>query len=334
MFRRIVLLVGGLASLSAGSLLAQDAVLGQRYGAGVHAYFSGDYVKAFEQLTSAIKAGSTDPRAFYFRGLAYLQLGRSQEAAQDFKKGSELESKDSNKFYSVSKALERVQGPSRVTLENYRVEARLAALEQAEKLRKARYEAIQREESRVLRQESFAPEAVKTPEPAAAPPAAEVAPEDLFGAPEEKAAEKGAKKLTRPGKKAEAADEAAGAKPAEAAAGEDNPFTGPGAKPAGKADAAKPAEGEKQPAAEPAAKADDANPFVGEPAAKPAAGKKGGLLGAMSKALGKAIGGGAPAKKGTPATPPAAGQPAAGEKPTDEKAPAEKKASEDNPFGS
>ena len=40
MFRSIVLLVGGLASLSAVSLFAQDAVLTQEYGSGVHAYFT------------------------------------------------------------------------------------------------------------------------------------------------------------------------------------------------------------------------------------------------------------------------------------------------------
>ena len=154
MFRSIVLLVGGLASLSTVSLFAQEAVLGQEYGSGVHAYFTGDSQKAYERLTAAIEGGSKDPRAFYFRGLAYLKLGRPQEAATDFRKGAELESKDINRFYNVGKALERVQGPARLELENYRVNARMAALEQVEKLRKERYEAIQREEERVLREQA------------------------------------------------------------------------------------------------------------------------------------------------------------------------------------
>ena len=43
MFRNIALLVGGLASLCPVALPAQEAVLGQKYGHGVHAYFAGDY---------------------------------------------------------------------------------------------------------------------------------------------------------------------------------------------------------------------------------------------------------------------------------------------------
>jgi hypothetical protein len=181
MFRSIVLLVGGLASLSAASLFAQDAILGQKYGQGVHEYFSGNDVGAYEQLTAAVKGGSKDPRVFYFRGLAYLKLGREQEASMDFGKGAELEASDINKFYNASKSLERVQGPARATLENYRVNARMAVMERAEKLRKARYEALQREESRVLRMQPPAPaEPVQTPEanvePVAKPEAAIAAP--------------------------------------------------------------------------------------------------------------------------------------------------------------
>jgi hypothetical protein len=151
MFRSIVLLVGGLASLTTGIVFAQNAALGQKYGQGVHAFFSGDFVGTYEQMTAAVDAGSKDPRVFYFRGLAFLQLGREQEAAKDFQKGAGLEATDTNKFYDVSKALERVQGPGRAALESYRVNARMAVMERAERLRKARYEAIQREESRVLR---------------------------------------------------------------------------------------------------------------------------------------------------------------------------------------
>ena len=54
----------------------------------------------------------------------------------------------------MGKSLERVQGSARLELETYRVAARMAAYEQAERLRKARYEALQREESRVLREQS------------------------------------------------------------------------------------------------------------------------------------------------------------------------------------
>ena len=188
MFRSIVLLVGGLASLWAASLSAQDAVLGQKYGSGVHAYFAGDYLKAYDQLTAAINGGSKDPRAFYFRGLTYMNLGRGQDAKQDFQQGAGLESSDVNKFYNVSKALERVQGPARIELENYRVDARMAAMDEAERLHKARYEAIQREETRVLREQPPAPpESIKTGEPIVEKPI-EPAAADPFGTPAEKPA--------------------------------------------------------------------------------------------------------------------------------------------------
>jgi tetratricopeptide (TPR) repeat protein len=154
MFRIFVLLVGGLAWLWSATSQAQEPVLLQLYGKGVHEYFSGDYTKAFEQLTAAIAAGSHDPRVFYFRGLAYLKFGRTPEAKLDFQKGAELESRDVNKYYNVGRALERVQGSDRQLLESYRVQARMAAYEESEKIRKARYEALKREEARVLQQQA------------------------------------------------------------------------------------------------------------------------------------------------------------------------------------
>jgi hypothetical protein len=253
MARCIAILVGGLASLSAVSLSAQEAVLEQQYGLGVHAYFSGDYPKAFEQLAVAIQGGLKDPRAFYFRGLSYRQLGRGPEAIADFKKGAELESTDINKFYNVSKSLERVQGAGRAQLESYRMQARMTAIEQAERFRKARYEMIQREESRVVREMTIASEPIETPAPAAEP----AAEEDPFTAPLEKSAPKAAKKSAKASKKAadEPANDEAGAKPAEAAAEDKKPAE----------EAKEPAaEGEKTPAAEkkPDTKKDADDPFA------------------------------------------------------------------------
>jgi hypothetical protein len=258
MLRSIVLLVGGLASLSAASLFAQEAVLTHQYGAGVHAYFVGDVQQAYERLTAAVQGGSKDPRVFYFRGLSYLQLGRPQEAAMDFRKGAELESRDINRFYNVGKALERVQGSARLELENYRVDARMAALEQEEKIRKARYEALKREEDRVLREQSVA-----APE---LPAGAEtVAPEDAdnpFAAPE--AIEKPKKGTpTKPTAK----------KGAGAAGGDEDPFTTP-AKPGDKA-AEKGATAKKADAKKPSAdkKSGDEDPFGGSDDKKPDAKK-------------------------------------------------------------
>ena len=88
-----ILLLGGVLAVCAAPARAQDAFLGQVYGHGVHAYFSGDYPRAHELMTAAIDRGMRDPRCYYFRGLSYLMLGRPQEADADFTLGAKLESK-------------------------------------------------------------------------------------------------------------------------------------------------------------------------------------------------------------------------------------------------
>jgi hypothetical protein len=265
MSRSIALLVGGLALLFTARASAQEFALGQEYGSGVQAYFGGDAVKAYERLTSTINRGSKDPRAFYFRGLAYLKLGRPEEAAADFRKGAELESKDVNRVYNVGKSLERVQGSERQELENYRVDARMAALEQLERERKERYEANQREEQRVVREQAvLAPEKPIDPaeatrsaegstDPFAVPESAakgKAAGDDPFANPPDKAAGKAS------GKKA-ADKPVAPKKPAAAkkAAGDSDPFSG-----------------EKKPAAKKGS--DDSDPFKGGGEAKKPTEKK------------------------------------------------------------
>jgi hypothetical protein len=189
MLRMAVLFAGLLIVLSVTvPSPAQEVVVLQLYGSGVHAYFAGDFAKAYDQMTAAIAAGTRDPRIYYFRGLAYLKLGREAEATQDFQKGAQLESKDLHRAYNVGRALERVQGAVRQQLETYRVDARLAAFKEDDKIQKARYEAIQREEKRVLRSQ-----AAQAPvEPIATPngqPAAKAAETDPFGNPPAEPAE-------------------------------------------------------------------------------------------------------------------------------------------------
>ena len=84
MSRSVFFLVAGWVLVSSAPLVAQDAVLGQIYGNGVHAYFAQDYVKAHQFFTSAIDGHTQDPRCFYFRGLTLLKLGRPQDAEIDF----------------------------------------------------------------------------------------------------------------------------------------------------------------------------------------------------------------------------------------------------------
>ena len=165
MCRCITFLAVGFLLLSNVSSQGQEATALQLYGSGVHAYFSLDYSRAHEYLTAAIKAGGSDPRCYYFRGLCYLRLGRPEQAKADFLKGAELERTGSG-GYNVGRALERIQGADRATIEQYRVEARLVLLQQSESSRHAREEVDRQSQRRVMA------ESVPAPAPAPGPPAA------------------------------------------------------------------------------------------------------------------------------------------------------------------
>ncbi|MEX0713532.1 MAG: tetratricopeptide repeat protein [Pirellulales bacterium] len=158
-----------IAYWSATPLKAQYGALNELYGEGVHAYFAGDHGEAHALLSKAIDSGSQDPRAYYFRGLAHLKLGRDPEARDDFAEGARLEVADADRFYNVSKSLERVQGRNRLLLERYRSDARLLAFQDLERRRFDRYERIRRAEPDVLLR--------PTPSDSVAPPPA--APDEL-----------------------------------------------------------------------------------------------------------------------------------------------------------
>ncbi|MEX2561211.1 MAG: hypothetical protein WD403_14915, partial [Pirellulales bacterium] len=113
-----------------------------------------------------IDSGSQDPRAYYFRGLAHIRLGRDPEARDDFAEGARLEVADADRFYNVSKSLERVQGRNRLLLERYRSDARLLAFKELEQRRYERYQRIRRAEPDVLLR--------PTPSDSIAPPPADV----------------------------------------------------------------------------------------------------------------------------------------------------------------
>jgi hypothetical protein len=157
MSRSVFFLVAGWALASCVPLVAQDAVLGQIYGNGVHAYFGQDYLRAHQLFTSAIDGHSQDPRCFYFRGLTLLRLGRPQDAEIDFQRGAKLESSsDSARAYNVARSLERVQGPDRSVLEQYRMEARMAVLKKAEDEHRLRYQEGLKEQREFLQRQSEA----------------------------------------------------------------------------------------------------------------------------------------------------------------------------------
>jgi hypothetical protein len=169
-----------LVSLWAVPASAQNEVLSQFYGSGVHNYWDRDYDAAMTELSAAIDGGSQDPRAFYYRGLAHLKRGNSYAAQADLQKGAALESADVDQFYPVGKSLERLQGAERVKLERYRAIARAQARQRQVTRDAARYEQRRRAEAQVLRAVPLAPPpapllpAPLPPAPAdAGPPAAQ-----------------------------------------------------------------------------------------------------------------------------------------------------------------
>lgn len=129
--------------------LAQDGLLEDLYGRGVHAYFEHRYEEAHGLLTKAITSGLKDPRAYYFRGLTNLRLGRPDEAQAEFTTGAELEAIAAEPV-NIGKALERVQGADRLKIEQHRRAGRLALHNKAAAAAKARYEERIKAEERVL----------------------------------------------------------------------------------------------------------------------------------------------------------------------------------------
>ena len=119
---RVMTVWSGVAVAAAASQsAAMDASTG--LGAGMHAFHGGQYGESFEWLSGVIAAGSKDPRAFYFRGLAARRCGREYEAEADFLEGARLEASGEG-GRNIGRALERVQGADRLLLERYRAKAR------------------------------------------------------------------------------------------------------------------------------------------------------------------------------------------------------------------
>jgi hypothetical protein len=200
-------------SLAAAEFVGEEPVaVRSAIGDGMHAYYAGDYDRAYDALTNAIEAGTDDPRGYYFRGLAALRLGRTSEAEADFTTGADRELANGS-MRRVSLSLERVQGPDRLTLERFRARARLGALQRQREIYGRRYSTIEDASSDVRRRrrpEDIRPELV-------APrglPIGELPP-GAAGVEEVPAP------AARPGKKTE--DDSA-TEPEEAAAESDDPF--------------------------------------------------------------------------------------------------------------
>ncbi|TWT99053.1 hypothetical protein [Neorhodopirellula pilleata] len=129
---------GVLTAMVPSRTQAQSAVLSEIYGRGVHAYHSGQYQQAGEWLSMAIDNGFRDPRAYYFRGLVAASGGNIYEAEADFQEGAKLEA--TGTFGDlIGRSLARIQGSTRLKLEQIREKARLQALATGQARSNVRY---------------------------------------------------------------------------------------------------------------------------------------------------------------------------------------------------
>ena len=114
----------------------KDRALLQVTANGKEAFLAGNHEVAVQLLDVAVANGSNDPRTYYFRGLAKQELGRSGEAAIDYKRAIGLELQPANRI-DVDVALESVQGEARLALKKYRHEAISVARQAGAKKRQA-----------------------------------------------------------------------------------------------------------------------------------------------------------------------------------------------------
>lgn len=152
--------------MNTDSVKAQNAILAETYGQGVHAYNGGHLNEAQNYFTLAIDNGSQDPRAYYFRGIVSYVSGREAEAEADWQAGAEMEA-NGRMNPAIGRSLSRFQGLGRLKLEQIRQTARLQALAVANARSKQRYGEIQANPENT----ALTPPAPKaSPQPSVAPP--------------------------------------------------------------------------------------------------------------------------------------------------------------------
>ncbi len=149
--KRLLSVTAVIIAASANISLAQNPVLSEVFGRGVHKYFAGDLQGAHESLTQAIEAGSEDPRAYYFRGLVNAATGRTDEAESDYRTGAQYEV-NSPMAGLVGQSLRRIQGSNRLELEKVRQEVRLQQRGNVNAAAQAKAQELRQVEPQVLRQ--------------------------------------------------------------------------------------------------------------------------------------------------------------------------------------
>jgi hypothetical protein len=105
------------------------------FASNIHRYYSGEFDQLIAELSGIVNEDLEDPRIYYLRGLAFLKTGQQEMAAEDLKKGAELEALQYGKRnYSIARTMQRVQGNDRAMLEA----ARSDAMQRRSELRSAK----------------------------------------------------------------------------------------------------------------------------------------------------------------------------------------------------
>jgi hypothetical protein len=154
----------GFGAITAPKATAQNAILSEIYGRGVHAYYGGNYQHAYDDFSSAINGGLKDPLAYYFRGMAANGAGRLGEAEVDWEAGAELEA-EGKIGLSIGQALSRFQGHDRLRLEEIRRTAKLRYLARVNAAGAAKYGTAAAAEANVLRTPTMATPGIVAPPP-------------------------------------------------------------------------------------------------------------------------------------------------------------------------
>ncbi|MDP1564334.1 MAG: hypothetical protein Q8M16_23390 [Pirellulaceae bacterium] len=122
-------IAGGLAiGWLAGDPMSASQAFGQTtehvFGTNIHRYYEGNYEQLISDVSAIVNEDLEDPRVYYLRGLAFLKTGQNQAAADDLKKGAELEAIQFGKRnYNIARTMQRIQGNDRAMLEAARSDA-------------------------------------------------------------------------------------------------------------------------------------------------------------------------------------------------------------------
>ncbi|HEY1067700.1 MAG TPA: hypothetical protein VGE52_16365, partial [Pirellulales bacterium] len=98
---RLVSLIRPLAALATAAALSASVAHAQVdkanafFGQGAHAYYAGNFEEAVKYLDESVEAaGDTDPRPYYFRGLAHYRMDHKDLAQADFEAAARIEASD------------------------------------------------------------------------------------------------------------------------------------------------------------------------------------------------------------------------------------------------